>query len=215
MAQSTVARPAPAPSLRWRRCSSIAQDVLLVVVSAVFFYANLSALLAGQLSSVFFAAEQGLLVVLYLTRRRSSVTSPRFRDWAFAAGTWLPLLLRPTNAGTPMAQSLGVVVQLLGLSLTLVAFSYLGRSFGVVAANRGLKVGGPYRLVRHPIYFCHFVTTTGFLVANFGFYNAGILALFVVCQVMRIQAEERVLTETADYTAYKARVPWRLVPGLY
>jgi protein-S-isoprenylcysteine O-methyltransferase Ste14 len=85
----------------------------------------------------------------------------------------------------------------------------------VVAANRGLKVGGPYRLVRHPIYFSHFITTTGFLSANFNLYNAAILALFAVCQIMRIEAEERVLTDTADYSAYKARVRWRLIPGLY
>ncbi len=193
----------------------MAQDALLVIVSAMFFSGNLAALLDGRFSSVFFAAEQGVLVALYLTRRPSAVTSRRFRDWVVAVGAWLPLVLRPADAGaTPLAGS-GIVVQMIGLSLTLVALSYLGKSFGVVAANRGLKVGGLYGLVRHPIYFSHFITTTGFLMANLTLYNAAVLALFTVCQIMRIEAEERVLTETADYAAYKARVRWRLIPGLY
>jgi protein-S-isoprenylcysteine O-methyltransferase Ste14 len=96
-----------------------------------------------------------------------------------------------------------------------VGFFYLGRSFGVVAANRGLKVNGPYRLVRHPIYFAHFVTTSGFLVANFSPWNAALFAVFAVCQVARIWAEERVLSATADYAAYSAQVRWRLIPGLF
>jgi len=36
-----------------------------------------------------------------------------------------------------------------------------------------------------------------------------------VFQVLRIQAEERVLAATSDYESYRRAVRWRLVPGLY
>ena len=55
----------------------------------------------------------------------------------------------------------------------------------------------------------------GFLVANPSVLNAALLVLTTACQLMRIRAEERILTETADYAEYRARVRWRLVPGLY
>ncbi len=32
---------------------------------------------------------------------------------------------------------------------------------------------------------------------------------------MRIRAEKHVLTDTSDYTTYKSRVRWRLMPGLF
>jgi protein-S-isoprenylcysteine O-methyltransferase Ste14 len=103
----------------------------------------------------------------------------------------------------------------MGLVGTCTAFLYLGKSFGVVAANRGLKVSGPYRLVRHPIYLTHTVTAVGFVLANFTPINLGILVALTVCQVLRLKAEERILTETGEYAAYAARVRWRLVPGLF
>jgi protein-S-isoprenylcysteine O-methyltransferase Ste14 len=193
----------------------MAQDALLVVLSAVFFYFHAAAVADGKFTSIPFAAEQGLLVGMFLVRRKSRATSTRLIDWVVATGGWLPLAARPNDGSPDLAQAVGVAFQMVGLSATCIGFLYLGRSFGVVAANRGLKVNGPYRLVRHPIYLSHATTSFGFLLANLGYYNAGLLLIVAVCQIMRIQAEERVLTDTADYSAYKARVRWRLIPGLY
>jgi protein-S-isoprenylcysteine O-methyltransferase Ste14 len=214
--QFAVATKVGTPALRWRRYGSMVQDACLVVVSALFFYLQAVHVVSDHsASSVGFAAEQAMLVGMFLTRRRSYATSTRLLDWVVAAGAWLPLAARPVSGEAALPSALGIAIQVIGLSLTLVCFSALGRSFGVVAANRGLKVHGPYRLVRHPIYFSHFVTLSGFLVANFSPYNVAILGVVAVCQVMRIRAEERVLVETADYAAYRARVRWRLVPGVY
>lgn len=203
-------------AVRWRRRGSMAQDALLVVVSALFFYAHGRRVIEeGSVTSIGFAVEQGLLVVMFLTRRRSYATSTRVFDWIVAAGGWLPLALRPVDGGSLSAEAAGVGLQMTGLTLTCIGFLYLGKSFGVVAANRGLKINGPYRVVRHPIYFSHTLTGIGFLVANFSSLNLAILATLVICQLLRIQAEERILTETADYAAYRARVRWRLLPGVY
>ena len=45
-----------------------------------------------------------------------------------------------------------------GVSFSLGAKAFLRRSFGIVAANRKVQRGGPYRLVRHPLML-------GFLIA--------------------------------------------------
>lgn len=192
------------------------QDASLVCISAVFFYAHgVHAYQTHNPSNVFFALEQGLLVFMFLTRRRSQATSPRPWDWVVATlGGWLPLAMRPHESGG-FLEIYGTGIQIVGLSCVLVSFLTLGKSFGVVAANRGLKVGGPYRFVRHPIYFSHSITLLGFVIANLWWYNTALIVAITVFQVFRISAEERVLTETGDYAAYKERVRWRLVPGLY
>ncbi len=200
---------------RNRPAISLGQDALLVIVSTLSFTAHAQSAMDGRLTSVGFAIEQALLVGIFLTRRRSIATSTRPFDWIIAAGGWLSLLARPADAPNDWAASMGIGLQTVGLVLTIIGFAYLGRSFGVVAANRGLKVGGPYRFVRHPIYLSHTLTTTGFVLANFSPWNVAVLVLLTGCQVLRMRAEERVLTESGPYAEYAARVRWRLVPGLY
>lgn len=201
-----------ASARRW----SMFQDASLVCISAVFFYVHgVHAYETRNISNVFFAAEQGLLVWMFLTRRRSQATSQRPWDWVVATlGGWLPLAMRPHESGG-FLEFYGAGIQVLGLTCVIVSFATLGRSFGVVAANRGLKVGGPYRFVRHPIYFSHSITMLGFVIANLWWYNIALVVTITVFQLARIAAEERVLTATSDYAAYKERVRWRLIPGLY
>lgn len=201
---------------RWQRRISYVQDALLVCVSAVFVWAHGShAIAAGSIASVFFATEQAFLVVMFLTRRRTNTTSQRPFDWFVATiGGWLPLAMRPHESGGS-AEILGTAVQVIGLTCVLICFGIIGKSFGVVAANRGLKTNGPYRLVRHPIYVSHFITMSGFVIANFWWPNAAIVLVVTVFQVFRIQAEERVLSATSDYEGYRSRVRWRLLPGVF
>jgi len=186
------------------------------VLSGIFVWVHGSAVLDGSWKNAPFALQQLILVVLFLTRRRSYATSPRVWDWFVAAvGGGLPLAYRPHPAGSPMAAEAGTGIQVLGVTLSALAILYLGRSFGIVAANRGLKTGGPYRLVRHPIYAAHLLSGAGFLVANASPYNGALFAAVLWAQLMRIRAEERFLGELEEYRRYMAEVRWRLVPFLY
>ncbi|MBI5949802.1 MAG: isoprenylcysteine carboxylmethyltransferase family protein [Chloroflexi bacterium] len=205
------------PRERWRRRGSMLQDALLVCISAVFLYVHATRVVAdGAYGSVPFAVEQALLVWMFLTRRRSVATSTRVFDWlAATGGGWLPFFLQPQDGLPAAAEIIGTAVQVAGLTCTIICFTYLGKSFGIVAANRGLKTHGPYGLVRHPIYVSHSITMTGFLIANFHPVNVAMLAVITACQLLRIRAEERVLTDTADYAAYRAVVRWRLLPGVF
>ena len=211
-----TARQSASRTRSWGRTLSYVQDAALISLSALFVYVHLQLVVnEHRLTSVGFAVEQSLLVGMFLTRRRSIKTSSRPIDWVFATGGWLSLLARPADSPGEWASTMGIVLQLLGLTGTCIAFGYLGKSFGVVAANRGLKVNGPYRFVRHPIYLTHSITATGFTLANPSPWNVGILLALTFFQVMRMRAEERVLTETSDYAQYADRVRWRLLPGIY
>ena len=203
-------------TLHWRGLLAAAQDVLLVVVVTWFFSMHVRLALNGHLSSLFFACEQAITILLFVLRRRSSATSSRVWEWTAAGvGTWLPLLLQSNEGPFGAMTAAGVLLQLAGLTCATIGFLYLGRSFGIVAADRGLKSKGPYRLVRHPVYFSHMVTLLGLLLANPTVINLGLEVVIVAALLMRIAAEERVLRSTGSYHGYSAAVRWRLVPGLY
>src|SRR5262245_8378549 len=86
--------------------------------------------------------QETLLVFLFLTRRRSTATSPHPFDWLVgAAGTALPLFLR-TSEQTGRLFWLGAALQIGGLAWVIAGALSLGRSIAIVAGNRGIKQGG-------------------------------------------------------------------------
>jgi protein-S-isoprenylcysteine O-methyltransferase Ste14 len=163
-----------------------------------------------------FFVEQAWFVVVFLIRRPPRAAAGRLGPWLLAAGgTFGGLLFRPTGAHPPWGVAAGVVLQLAGLALAVTALVALGRSFGFVAADRGLVTRGPYAVVRHPIYAAYIVIQAGYLIQSISVPNAAVLVFATGCNIGRAIAEERVLAGSADYEAYRERVRWRLVPGLW
>src|SRR5262249_45279192 len=139
-------------------------NLAIAALYAFFAAAHLAtALRTGQWTTTMpLVAQEGLLVVLFLTRHRSLATSSRPGDWALGiAGTLLPLLMRPGAALGPLAW-LGRPLQAAGLVVAVVGTGFLGRSIGVVAANRGVKTDGIYRLMRHPMYAGYLLGYVGY-----------------------------------------------------
>lgn len=99
-----------------------------------------------------------------------------------------------------------------GWVIHLTAKLTLRRSFGVVAANRGLKTSGIYALVRHPMYLGYFISHVGLVLAVPSVWNLIIYGLTWTCLIVRIKSEERVLAKEAEYQAYRAKVRYRLIP---
>lgn len=170
----------------------------------------------SRLTLLLLLLTEGYTLLLVMTARRASI-----RDMApatvvatmVAAFFFVALDARDTTRLIP--ESAGVVLQVLGTCWQFTSKFFLGRSFGLLPAQRGLVMAGPYRLVRHPIYLGYLIGNTGFLLANFSWWNLGVFAVLYVAQVYRIAREEAVLAASDDYRAYQQRVRWRLLPFVY
>ncbi len=170
-----------------------------------------------NLITALLAVAETLPFLLIVARTPSITLSQRPTDWCFGIlGTVFPLLVKPV-AGVlpliPMMVCLGIMVA--GITMQIMAKLVLGRAFGVVAANRGVRIAGPYRFVRHPIYAGYTLTHVGFLLAMPSLMNALFYAMALTMQVARIFREEHVLGQDADYRAFAARVRYRLLPGIF
>ena len=160
---------------------------------------------------------EGYTLMLVLLARRASLRDAS--PLAMAAtvyATCAVALLDPADTTRLAPEWVGATLQMLSMLWQFTAKVFLGRSFGLLPAQRGLVVGGPYRFVRHPIYFGYLIAHIGFLLANFSWRNAGVLALLYVAQVIRIRREESVLeADNGEYRLYQQRVRWRLFPFVY
>src|SRR5438067_1699241 len=156
-----------------------------------------------------------ILAILFVARRPSADTSDRPLDWAIGiGGTFLPLLLRRTDPPAGLAW-LGGPMQLVGASAVAVAAVYLGRSFGLVAANRGVQLGGAYRLVRHPMYGAHALGYLGYVLTYPSAANVMVVGATLLLLNARAVAEERILARDPAYREYLQRLPWRFLPYVF
>jgi len=158
---------------------------------------------------------ESIVIGFLLFRRQTSDVTHSPVDWLLAiAGTAAPLFMRA--GGHPWAPPmLGALIMILGVLTHISAKLSLRRSFGMAAANRGVKIGGPYRLVRHPMYLGYAITWSGFLLLNPTWTNAGLCVFAGAMQAMRIVAEERLLKGDAAYRAYTEKTPFRMLPGVF
>lgn len=202
-------------SIRHKRALDLIEQVAVVVL-----YAWLTLRLwpsefsAANWYPLLILPSEGLVVLLLLIRRPTDRISVSIWDWSVAAaGTALVLLI--DKGGAPVLGMLGPYLMLLGLGIHLGAKLSLLRSFGLVAANRGVKSGGLYRYVRHPMYAGYMISHIGFLLVAPSWWNAAVYACAWGFTIARIFAEERVLSEDAGYAAYKASVRYRLLPRVF
>lgn len=153
-----------------------------------------------------------VLLARRATRRDLSATAMVATIYA----TCCAVLLSPQDTLRLAPEWAGVALQLSSMAWQFTAKIVLGRSFGLLPAQRGLVTAGPYRIVRHPIYFGYLIGHIGFLAANFSWRNAAVLALLYLAQVVRIQREEAMLTAgDSHYLDYQKKVRWRLLPYVF
>jgi len=153
-----------------------------------------------------------LLVVLYATRipksgsdRRAAVVFIAFSGtFSAIAASFLP--------GGTHREALILPADILataGLAYSVWGLAYLRRSFSIIPEARRLVTGGPYGLSRHPVYLGEVVTAIGVNLATAGPLGALAIVYFLVCELLRLRWEERVLVQAFpdDYPQYAKRVP--------
>jgi protein-S-isoprenylcysteine O-methyltransferase Ste14 len=192
-------------------------NLLLVALFLGFAYANLARWLeTGRPVGLGAVLLEGFTAFLFLARRSPLATSHRPLAWVAAAlGAFTMLGARPVADPHAGPYALLEIVQLVGFGVVIVALGTLGRSFGIVAANRGVKTQGLYGLVRHPAYTGYFVSYLGYVAENPSSRNGILLVVATGAQIVRMSEEERMLRTDRAYREYLSRVSHRLVPFVY
>jgi protein-S-isoprenylcysteine O-methyltransferase Ste14 len=161
-------------------------------------------------------AGESLVVVMTVIRRKARLVDRSFGATVVTMVALVgPPLLRAGGATPLLPDAVTSMIGALGLSLVVIGKMALGRSFGLVPANRGVVVRGPYNFVRHPIYAGYLISHLAFLVAAPSPWNVAIILVADTALIVRALMEERVLINDAEYQGYCRRVGWHLVPGVF
>ena len=190
------------------------------LLSASFFIAMIPAMralswsIAGVANAVwlFGAAIMGILSFV-----RTPPRSTMINVWTIAATAGmlvLPCLMRPIGQSTDVLAFGGLALEFFGIALTQVARVYMGRSFGILPANRGIVSKGPFSIVRHPIYIGWLVLAIGYAMSYPSARNVLLILITLPFMVWRIAQEERHLSEDPEYCNYQRHVRFRLFPGV-
>ncbi|MDE2620696.1 MAG: hypothetical protein KGL54_11095 [Sphingomonadales bacterium] len=156
------------------------------------------------------------VAVFTLIRRPTDKLSLDLGDWLLAmTATCAGLLVVPGMALVPALIPLGVFLAIVGNGIQAWAKLVLRRSFGVAPANRGVKISGPYRFVRHPMYAGYAMVHLAVMILMFHPINIVIYAIGWWAQILRLLAEERLLGQDPAYAEYMQTVRWRLIPGIF
>jgi protein-S-isoprenylcysteine O-methyltransferase Ste14 len=216
---------AAAPVIAWFAFSmtqmlpSLAERIELVMLFVRTDPSALPATLVFRtLSEVLTLAFFALSVVMYTVRtipQRSALgLYPRL---AAVTGTFssLGFLLLPARELSYWLYLISLLLLLAGIIFSIYALIFLGRSISLLPEARRLVTGGPYALVRHPLYLGEMVAIAGIALQHLSVWALVLLLLTGALQLRRMKYEEQVLFQSfPEYADYMARTV-RLVPGVY
>ncbi len=188
--------------------------VVLFSLMAMRFAADFLA--TGRLTGLLLLLSELLVVVMTVRRRSAAAMDRGVRARVLTLLSMLgPPLLRPALVAALVPGVATVALSIAGLIMVIAGKVTLGRSFGLIPANRGVVSSGPYRLVRHPIYLGYLVTHAAFLAANPSPWNMAVVLIADIALLTRAVCEEGVLAKDSDYRAYQTAVRWRVCPGVF
>jgi protein-S-isoprenylcysteine O-methyltransferase Ste14 len=206
------------------RVSSARQDIAdnigrIIIIGTFTLMAvrmGLNYLETGRFTGLLLLLGEALVVALTLIRRPALAVDRSLRARLLTTVALLgPPLVRPTALTPLVPDAVTVAISAVGLLVVLAGKMSLGRSFGLIPANRGIVSSGLYRIVRHPIYLGYLITHVAFLISNPLAWNISLLVTTDIALLLRAVCEEKTLALDAEYRAYQSRVRWRVLPGLF
>jgi protein-S-isoprenylcysteine O-methyltransferase Ste14 len=210
----TDARSAGSPALDAGEV--IARATIVVAFGFLAFRFATHFMQTGQITGLMLLASEALVVILTVFRRTAGVVDRSVRARVLTSVSLAgPLLLVPVVNRALMAEMVTATLSACGLLVVIAGKLSLGRSFGLMPANRGIVSTGLYRLVRHPIYMGYLITHVGFMIANPSPWNLMMIVTADMALMIRAVREERVLARDAAYRDYQQKVRFRVVPGLF
>jgi protein-S-isoprenylcysteine O-methyltransferase Ste14 len=172
-----------------------------------------------QFAALIGSAAFSLVAIYFLATRslplaRSKGALPRVTA---IAGSFLgsSVFFLPAAHLTLAMQTLSNTLIFAGCGGALFVLLRLGRAFSMLPEARKLDTGGPYAIVRHPLYVCETLAYLGLMLQ---FQQPWALFIMLVGSAVmgaRAAFEERVLeAQFPQYASYRAHTS-RFVPGVY
>ena len=193
-----------------------ARAVIVALFTLLALRIGANYLETGRLTGLLLLVSELLVVVLTVVRRRATAIDRSLRARVLTTLSIVgPPLVMPTARAGLVPDTITAAASAIGLLVIIGGKLSLGRSFGLVPANRGVVTTGLYRLVRHPIYLGYLVTHLAFLAAHPTPWNVSLLVCADLALALRALEEERTLARDAAYAAYRARVRWRVGPLIF
>lgn len=190
----------------------IAERLFLIVLAATVLV-RLTPAVPTHPQVLMFLFSELIGVVFILTQRKGDWAVSPYATGISFVGTAAALMLMPEGK-TLAPEALTTALVFGGGAIALFGKLSLRRSFGIVPANRGVKTGGMYAFVRHPIYCGYVINHIGMLLVYFSAWNIAVLGLAWVMLWLRAVEEERFLLQDPAYVAYAGQVRYRIFPGL-
>lgn len=193
-----------------------ARVTIVILFSLMAYRIGADFFATGRMTGLLLLASETLVVVLTLFRRSPSMIDRSMRARVLTTISMIgPPLVRPSEVAALAPELMTVLLSAAGLLVVIGGKVSLGRSFGLMPANRGVVSSGLYRLVRHPIYMGYLITHVGFVLANPTIWNVMTLVAADLGLFLRAVCEERTLARDGAYRAYQQQVRWRVVPGIF
>ena len=204
--------------MRWSQFAEQVYDwaerAFVALLSGSIILRFLPTLADQPFNAVLLTSECAVVAITLFRRRAQRIDLSLYAVLIALVGTTAGLMVQPDPSG-PVPPWIGGLVMIVGGLLSIAAKVALNRSFGLAAANRGVKREGPYRFMRHPMYAGYILTQAGFLMCHPSAWNMGVYLIAWTVQLLRIHAEEKVLMDDVAYRDYARTAPFRLVPGVY
>jgi protein-S-isoprenylcysteine O-methyltransferase Ste14 len=205
-----------APGLPLALGDILARAVIVVLFTIMAVRLGSDFLHTGRVTGLLLLASEALVVILTVLRRPAGVVDRSSRARVLMVVSLIgPALVTPASIPPLLPEFTTVAVSACGLLVVIIGKLSLGRSFGLMPANRGVVSTGLYRVVRHPIYMGYLVTHAAFCVANPTVANLVILVAADIALLVRAVCEEQTLAKDAAYRDYQQIVRWRVLPGVF
>lgn len=156
------------------------------------------------------------ITLVFLLRRPSKLTSRNVGDWVAAIGGTFITYLYTSQAKPihPFVVPTAYVVMIVTAFISTICIINLGRSFGLVPANRGIKTDLLYGIVRHPLYLLYTIYDLAVISLAFSSHNCYICILHALFSYLRAKREENILMQDISYKEYASKTRYMFLPGV-
>ncbi|MDE7548155.1 isoprenylcysteine carboxylmethyltransferase family protein [Acetobacter fabarum] len=193
------------------------EKIIIIIPYIYFIHHNYSSIfISVNIISILYLFEM-ILELFFTLFRTPGKMSHNTTDWILAIlGTYAAQIVSTHASDTHLASvTFCFILSFIGILVSFSAKICLGRSFAIVAAVRVVKTYGPYRIIRHPMYAGYMLTSLGFLLYNFSLWNICTIFCAWSVQILRIQAEEKILFTDPEWSLWSKQVRWKLLPFVY